>query len=199
MGSQRVGHNWATFTSLHFTSVISARMTFETLTFYFFILTFCIRVDEPCCFIFKCTTQWFSIHIHVSFHFQILFPFRWLHNIEQTSLSSTVGPCWLSILNIVCPSPSSFSFLIGVYLLYSVVWLSVAQPSESATRTFLQNLLQKSHPEMKLNKQKAGLPSPHRQLQCKYYSCGHRDTGIWNVDNEFMTHLSPYKRALEVR
>ena len=43
------------------------------------------------------------IHIHVSILFQILFPFRLLHNIEWSSLCYTVGPCWLSILNIaVC-------------------------------------------------------------------------------------------------
>ena len=58
------------------------------------------------------------IHIHVSILFQILFPFRLLHNIEQSSLCYTVGPCWLSILNIaVCnvspklpnyPSPLPF-------------------------------------------------------------------------------------------
>ena len=39
-------------------------------------------------------------HIHVSILFQILFPFRLLQNIEQSSLCYTVGPCWLSILNI---------------------------------------------------------------------------------------------------
>ena len=42
-----------------------------------------------------------AIHIHVSILFQILFPFRLLLNIEQRSLCYTVGPCWLSILNIV--------------------------------------------------------------------------------------------------
>ena len=36
------------------------------------------------------------IHIQVS----ILLPFRLLKNIEQSSLCYTVGPCWLSILNI---------------------------------------------------------------------------------------------------
>ena len=39
------------------------------------------------------------IHIHVSILFQILFPFRLSQNIEQSSLCYTVGPCWLSILN----------------------------------------------------------------------------------------------------
>ena len=37
------------------------------------------------------------IHVHMSILFQILFPFRWSHNIEQSSLCYTVGPCWLSI------------------------------------------------------------------------------------------------------
>ena len=37
------------------------------------------------------------IHIHVSI-FQILFPFRVLHNIEQSPLCYTVGPCWFSHL-----------------------------------------------------------------------------------------------------
>ena len=40
------------------------------------------------------------IHINVSVLFQIFFPFRLLHNIEQSSLCYIVGPCWLSILNI---------------------------------------------------------------------------------------------------
>ena len=40
------------------------------------------------------------IHIHVSILFQILFPFRLLQNIKQSSLCYTVGPCWLTILNI---------------------------------------------------------------------------------------------------
>ena len=40
------------------------------------------------------------IHIHVSILFQILFPFRLLQSVEQSSLCYTVGPCWLSILNI---------------------------------------------------------------------------------------------------
>ena len=43
------------------------------------------------------------IHIHVSILFQSLFLFRLLQSIEQSSLCYTVGPCWLSILNIaVC-------------------------------------------------------------------------------------------------
>ena len=39
------------------------------------------------------------IHIHISILFQTLFPFKLLHNIKQSSLCFTVGPCWFSILN----------------------------------------------------------------------------------------------------
>ena len=47
------------------------------------------------------------IHIHVSILFQILSPFRLLENIEQCSLCYTVGPCWLSVLNMaVCTCQS---------------------------------------------------------------------------------------------
>ena len=47
------------------------------------------------------------IHIHVFILFQILFLFRLLQNIEQSSLCYTVGPRWLSILNIaVCREQS---------------------------------------------------------------------------------------------
>ena len=35
----------------------------------------------------------------VSILFQIIFPFRLLYNIKQSSLCYTVGPFWLSILN----------------------------------------------------------------------------------------------------
>ena len=48
-----------------------------------------------------------AIHIHVSILSQTPLPSRLPHNIEQSSLCSTVGPCWLSILNIVaCTRPS---------------------------------------------------------------------------------------------
>ena len=41
------------------------------------------------------------MHIHVSMVFQILFPFRLLQNIELCSLCYIVGPCRLSVLNII--------------------------------------------------------------------------------------------------
>ena len=40
-----------------------------------------------------------AIHKHISILPQTLFPSRWPHNIEQSSICYTIGPCWLSILN----------------------------------------------------------------------------------------------------
>ena len=48
----------------------------------------------------------------LSILFQILFPFRLLQNIEQSSLCYIIGPCWLSILNIIlCTHQSKTSSL----------------------------------------------------------------------------------------
>ena len=47
------------------------------------------------------------IHIYVSILVQILFPFRLLHNIEQSALGYTTGPWLPSILNMaVCTCQS---------------------------------------------------------------------------------------------
>ena len=43
--------------------------------------------------------------IYISILFQILFPFRLLQNIEQSSQCYTVGPCCLSILNMIHVNP----------------------------------------------------------------------------------------------
>ena len=54
------------------------------------------------------------MHIPVSVLSQILFPFGLLHYIEQSSLCYTVGPCWLSVLNIAvctCPPPTTHQHL----------------------------------------------------------------------------------------
>ena len=48
-----------------------------------------------------------AIYIYVPIHPQTPLPSRLPHNIEQSSLCHTVGPCWSSILNIaVCTRPS---------------------------------------------------------------------------------------------
>ena len=51
------------------------------------------------------------IHIHISILFQIPFPFSLLQSTEQSSLCSTVGPCWLSVLHIVCVLIPGFCFI----------------------------------------------------------------------------------------
>ena len=44
------------------------------------------------------------LNMYVSILFKILFPFKLLCNTEQSSLCYTIGPCWLSILNIAVAS-----------------------------------------------------------------------------------------------
>ena len=50
------------------------------------------------------------MHIRVAILFQILFPFRLLQNIDQSSLYYAVGPCLLSISNIVVRTCQSQTF-----------------------------------------------------------------------------------------
>ena len=81
-------------------------------------------------------------------HFQLLFPYRLLHNIEYSSLCYTVGHCWLTMLCIVvciCKShspqilpniPFSLLGLTSTLLLFS----SVFPPS------FLSSLLNLGSP-----------------------------------------------------
>ena len=48
-----------------------------------------------------------AIHIHVSILPRTPLPSSLSHNVEQSSLYCTVGPCWLSILSVaVCTHPS---------------------------------------------------------------------------------------------
>ena len=71
------------------------------------------------------------IHIHVSILFQILFPFRLLQNTEQSSLCYTVGPCRLSILNIVVCTCQSQSPNLSLPQLSPLVTLSLFSMSVS--------------------------------------------------------------------
>ena len=60
-----------------------------------------------------------AIHTHVSILTQTPLPSRLPHNIEQSSLCYTVGPCWLSILNIAvctCWSQSEVKLLSHIRL-----------------------------------------------------------------------------------
>ena len=54
-------------------------------------------IDEQCCDSFRYTAKWL---LNIYIFFQILSPFRLLHDLEQNSLWQTVGPCWLLILNL---------------------------------------------------------------------------------------------------
>ena len=80
-----------------------------------------------------------AIHIHISILPQTPLPSRLPHNIEKSFLCYTVGPCWLSILNVTvytCPSQTpvssshspSHSWLPGVLICVLMVglpwWLS---------------------------------------------------------------------------
>ena len=75
----------------------------EVQLFFFFFNFYWSIVDLQCCFSSGVQQSESVIHIHISTLFQILFPYRSLQSIGQSSLCYTAGPCWLSILNIaVC-------------------------------------------------------------------------------------------------
>ena len=102
------------------TVLTQAEMSYTNLTkmffpfyFYFFNFLFYIGVQLINNVVLSSGVQQSDsiICIHESILFQILFPFRLLHNIEQSSLCYTVGPCWLSILNIVVCTCQSLLFL----------------------------------------------------------------------------------------
>ena len=59
-----------------------------------------VTMWTECCDSFRWTTGDSAIHIHVSILLQTFLPSRLPHNIKQSYLCYTVGPCWLSILNI---------------------------------------------------------------------------------------------------
>ena len=61
-------------------------------------------------------------HTLVSILFQNLFPFRLLHNIEQSSLHSTVCPCWLSILSIVVCTSEKGMATHSIILAWRIPW-----------------------------------------------------------------------------
>ena len=69
------------------------------------------------------------MHIPVSVLSQILFPFGLLHYIEQSSLCYTVGPCWLSVLNIAViacqPQLQIYLFLFPVVKITWFSWLDM--------------------------------------------------------------------------
>ena len=94
--------------NLHSTGIIYSFLGSLSSAFTFFKNFYWSRVDLQCC-VNSCCTAKRIIHIHISTLFQILFPYRSLQSIEQSSLCYTVGPHQLSILYIVvciCQSQS---------------------------------------------------------------------------------------------
>ena len=65
-----------------------------------FILGFSIKLIDNVVLVSGVQQSGSVIHIHVSLLFQIVFHFRLLQNIGQSSLCYTVDLCWLSIFNI---------------------------------------------------------------------------------------------------
>ena len=60
------------------------------------------------------------IHVHIFILFKILFLYRLSQNIELSSLCYTVGPCWLSILYIVCVYV--LHIYIYIYILFHILF-----------------------------------------------------------------------------
>ena len=80
------------------------------------------------------------MHIHVSILFKILFPFRLLQSIEQSALCYTVGPYWLSILNIaVCTCQSQSPNPSLPHYPYPLVTISSFSKSVSLKNIHLKN------------------------------------------------------------
>ena len=134
MGSLRVGHDWATslslFTFVHWRrkwrpapvflpgesrgrgSLVGCRLwgRTESDTTEATQHTYTHIADGQSCDSFRCIAKWMKLYI---------FPLSLFYNTKQSSICYTVGPCWLSILNIAVyvyvnpklPSLSSFSFL----------------------------------------------------------------------------------------
>ena len=64
------------------------------------LILYCSIADYECFDNFRCTAKWLS-HTDACIHSPpSSLPSRLPRNIEQSSLYSPVGPCWLSILNI---------------------------------------------------------------------------------------------------
>ena len=64
---------------------------------FFFNLFYSSIVGLQCCINFCCTEKWLG-YTHIPILFHILFHYGLSQDIENGSLSYTVGPCWLSIL-----------------------------------------------------------------------------------------------------
>ena len=101
---------WLECRSLERCTIIMNALSLLEFSWSFFIIIFILygsTVDSNFVLVSGIQQSDSVIHIHASILFQILFPFRLLQNIEQSSLCYTVGLCWLSIINIaVCTCQS---------------------------------------------------------------------------------------------
>ena len=81
-------------------STLSEKMEVLCFGFFFFNILFCIGLQPvQCCVRFKWTAEGLShTYIHVAILPQPSLPSTLPHNIEQSSLCYTEGPCCLSIL-----------------------------------------------------------------------------------------------------
>ena len=79
-------------------------------------------VDLQCCV--NSGVQQSDSVIHVSILFQILFPFRFLQNIWQSSLCYTVGSCWLSVRTTWLLKATFNIYYIIVYWLHLIIKIS---------------------------------------------------------------------------
>ena len=73
----------------------------DWLNFIFLIFILYWNILNDVVLVFGYTTKLFSYTQHVPILFQIIFLFRLLQNIEQSSQCYTVGTSWLSILSVV--------------------------------------------------------------------------------------------------
>ena len=79
---------------------------FFTQVFFFFFLNWSI-VDLQCCASLCCIAEWLS-YTHLYILFYILFHYGLSREIGCSSLCYSVGPCCLSILNVIVCIPKGF-------------------------------------------------------------------------------------------
>ena len=78
-----------------------------------------------------------ATYIHVSNLLQTSLPSKLSHNIEQSSMCNTIGPCWLSVLNIAVCACKHLYFLISFILTSSLIeiWILLLISSSSLPLT----------------------------------------------------------------
>jgi len=90
-GLQRVGHDWAT--DLIWSDLIVSNT--NNCIFYYIFFFFCTGTKPINMIVSGEQLKYSFIHIHVYILSKTLLLSRLPHNIEQSSVCDTVGPCWL--------------------------------------------------------------------------------------------------------